>query len=389
MTGLPPLTLYLHTPFCRRKCPYCDFRSSAVNTAPEQRYLAAVKQELQMRRRQLSGDTRPLQAIFLGGGTPSLLASATIAGYLEAIVALWPLVPDCEITLEANPESATLEKMRDWRQMGISRLSLGVQALAADRLRFLERPHDLERARSAIRHAQQVGFPALSLDLIYATPGQTPLAWETELTEAMAWAPEHLSCYQLTIEPGTPFFARNRSGDWPAMGEEMEARLFQQTRSQLAAGGWMAYETSNFAQPGFACRHNRNYWSFGDYLGIGAAAHGKRTDPEGKIWRSRNPDAAEAYMARMEQGASLASMLEEQLVTAAEAGREALLMGLRHDAGVNLPLYRQLSGEDLLQRHALRIAHWQEAGFVRLEQEQLRLTEQGAPLLDAILLELI
>jgi oxygen-independent coproporphyrinogen-3 oxidase len=245
-------------------------------------------------------------------------------------------------------------------------------------------------ARSAIRHAKKVGFPALSLDLIYATPGQTPIAWEKELTEAMGWEPEHLSCYQLTIEPGTPFFARCTHGDWPPMDEEMEACLFQQTRLQLAAGGWMAYETSNFARPGFSCRHNRNYWSFGDYLGIGAAAHGKRTDPEGGIWRSRNPEGAEAYMVGMEEGeAPHHPILQEFPVTPAEAGRECLVMGLRHDAGVDLARYRQLTGEELMQQHATRIAHWQEAGFVRVEEGHLRLTERGALLADAIMLELI
>ena len=389
---LPPLTLYLHIPFCRRKCPYCDFHSSAMTRLPEGQYLAAVQRELHLRRRQWADDPRPLSAIFIGGGTPSLLASQTMAGLLEAILALWPVVADCEITLEANPESASLAKMRDWRQMGIQRLSLGVQAFDAARLHFLERPHTLATARQAIHHAVQVGFAAFNLDLIYATPGQTPEGWAGELTEAMTWHPHHLSCYPLAIEPGTPFFGRHQKGDWLAVGEEVEAVLFQQTRAQLAGGGWVAYETSNFAQPGFACRHNVNYWSFGDYLGIGCAAHGKWTDATGRIWRTRNPATVESYMALLAREATDGEphpLLHHQPVSSTEAGRECLLMGLRQAVGVELALYQQLTGLDLVERHATRIGHWQEAGWVQVERDRLRLTDQGMPLLDSILLALL
>ncbi len=388
----PPLTLYLHIPYCLHKCPYCDFASSAVTPIPEQRYLTALQRELQWRRQQLADDPRPLATIFLGGGTPSLFSSATIETTLATISRLWPLENDCEITLEANPESASPQKMREWQQMGINRLSLGIQALDAERLHFLERPHTLEQARQAIAHLKQTGFARFNLDLIYATPGQTAAAWEKELTEAMAWEPHHLSCYQLTLEPGTPFFQRQQGGAWQPMTEEDESRLFQQTRQQLTAGGWQPYETSNFAKPGHHCRHNCNYWSFGDYLGVGAAAHGKWTDDLGRIWRSENPASATHYMTLMEKEPpddTQHPILHHRLITPTEAGRELLLMGLRQQAGVDLTLYQQITGESLEQCRAIPIAHLLEAGFIQRTEQRLTLTEQGIILTDAILSRLI
>lgn len=382
------LTLYVHIPYCLRKCPYCDFCSSAVTEIPEARYLAALQRELRLRRQRWVDDPRPLTAIFFGGGTPSLLASATIAGILEEIFTLWPRVADCEITLEANPESANREKMRDWKEMGINRLSLGIQALDEARLHFLERPHTLERARDAIDQAIGVGFDAFNLDLIYATPGQTPAGWERELAEAMRWHPHHLSCYPLTIEPGTPFYKRHQEKAWSPVTEKRERILFQQTRRQLAEGGWLPYETSNFAKPGFSCRHNCNYWTFGDYIGVGCGAHGKWTDGVGQIWRSENPTNATRYMDMAEDGATDPHhpLAASHLVTPVEAGREMMLMGLRHEAGVDLALYQRLTGESLTARHAARIASFQEAGFVRMVDQRLCLTEQGVLLTDAILL---
>lgn len=353
--------------------------------------MASLQRELRLRRQQLMDDPRPLTAIFFGGGTPSLLTSRTIAAILEEILTLWPLVNDCEITLEANPESTTWEKMRDWQQMGINRLSLGIQALDAARLQFLERPHTLERAEDAISQAIGLGFNAFNLDLIYATPGQTAASWEKELAKAMSWEPHHLSCYQLTIEPGTPFYKRHLAREWPPVTEKRERILFQQTRKQLAAGGWLAYETSNFAKPGFSCRHNSNYWSFGDYVGVGCAAHGKWTDAKGMIWRSENPTNAAHYMKQMAEDGSTDThhpLAASHLVTPAEAGRELLLMGLRHEAGVDLALYQRLTGESLAECHATRIASLQEAGFIRMAEQRLSLTEQGILLTDTILLAL-
>lgn len=406
---LPPLTLYLHIPFCRRKCPYCDFQSCAPKTLPEQPYLEAVGRELALRRQQWADDNRPLHAIFIGGGTPSLLKAATIAGFLERILALWPVATPCEITLEANPESATLEKMRDWRKMGINRLSLGIQALDTVRLQFLERPHDLPSGRRAIRHARQAGFDNLNLDLIYATPGHTPETWGKELAEAMTWEPQHLSCYQLSIEPGTPFFRRSQEPSWSPVGETLETRLFQQTWETLEQGGWSAYETSNFArstsapsvpwppeawgaeETAFACRHNRNYWSFGDYFGIGCGAHGKFSslatdDGALRVQRSLNPNTPEAYRAALAQNDP---PLGYTHLSPSEAGQECLLMGLRHDGGVQRALYQRLTGTDLVHARAESLAHLTDAGFLTIDSERVRLTRKGTPLADAITLALL
>lgn len=408
-----PLTLYVHVPFCLSKCPYCDFRSMALASVPEQRYLKAVIRELTLRRQQLSHDRRPLHAIFFGGGTPSLFKAATIAGFLEQILALWPVSTTCEITLEANPESATLEKMRDWRQMGINRLSLGIQAFDPLRLQLLERPHDLPSARRAIRQARRVGFDNLNLDLIYATPGHTLQIWEKELQEAMAWEPQHLSCYALSIEPGTPFFQRSQTSSWNAVGETMETALFRQTWRMLPQGGWFPYEISNFARllpqassssslEGWAnsasklvCLHNRNYWSFGDYLGVGAAAHSKLStvtkceatrDAMIQVWRHVNPDTPEAYMTVVEAGGS---PLQTVQTSSEEAGRECLLMGLRHDQGVRRTLYQCLTGKDLLSHQARNLALLAEAGLLSIDSQRVRLTEKGILLADAITVKLL
>ncbi|MBF0162753.1 MAG: radical SAM family heme chaperone HemW [Magnetococcales bacterium] len=378
------MTLYVHIPFCRRKCPYCDFHSSPVEEIPEAPFLAAVAEELRRWRHHWAQDERPLQAIFLGGGTPSLLSGAAVARLLGSIQQHWRLAADCEITLEANPESASLEKMQQWHASGINRLSLGIQAFDEERLRFLQRPHDLATARRAIAAAQGVGFAALNLDLIYATPGQSLAAWGRELAEAMAWQPQHLSCYQLTVEAGTPFFAQRAS--WPPLEEALELAFFAETRSRLAEGGWLAYETSNFAQPGFTCRHNSNYWSFGDYVGIGPAAHGKWSDGSGGIWRTQNPVALADYLRLLE--GEIGPDWPGVRVPPAEAGRECLVMGLRHAGGVERALYQRLTGVDLLAQHRSRWMAWQEAGFVRVEAERICLTEQGMPLADAMLLEL-
>lgn len=404
MTLLPPLTLYIHIPFCRRKCPYCDFGSHVMARIPEQRYLEALKWELARHRHQRANDTRPLTSLFFGGGTPSLLRGTTIKAIVAHVMALWPLSDPCEITLEANPESATRDKMDRWREGGINRLSLGVQALDATRLALLGRPHDLPTAHRAIQQAQQVGFEAINLDLIYATPGHTPAMWRRELAEAMAWAPHHLSCYQLSIEPDTPFDRRHRRDPaWRNMTEHLELSLFQQTWETLSQGGWPPYETSNFARATpstpahppprwpqgsdtHVCIHNKNYWSFGDYLGIGSGAHSKWSTPgEGgapvQTWRHANTRSVTDYLARQEARAEAHAW---QPISATAAGEECLLMGLRHNDGVRHARYHAVTGEDLRQRRATAIAPLVDAGYLTLDAESLRLTERGMPLADAI-----
>ncbi|MBF0098125.1 MAG: radical SAM family heme chaperone HemW [Magnetococcales bacterium] len=388
---LPALTLYMHIPFCQQKCPYCDFRSEVMSPWPEEAYVAAVQRELQWRRQQLAEDVRPLQAIFIGGGTPSLLAPRSVEGLLSCVYTLWPVVDDCEITLEANPESATLEKMQAWRAMGVNRLSLGIQALTEERLQALQRPHDLATARLAIRHAQQVDFSTLNLDLIYATPGQSIDGWQQELVEAMAWGAEHLSCYTLTIEEGTPLHTRLQQGTWLPLEEEKETQLFLHTRRQLAAGGWPAYEISNFARPGHHCRHNSNYWVYGDYLGVGVAAHGKWSLADGRRLRSQNRRSIAAYLAFMARDALREAdhpFWQVQSLTPQEAGQEIVLLGLRHAAGVDRALYRQVTGLELVQEKQALLQQWREAGWVQWDAARLQLTESGLLRADGLIARL-
>lgn len=384
---LPKLTLYLHTPFCVQKCPYCAFNSIATSTLPEKRYLSAICQELQHKRQELKQDTRPLSSLYFGGGTPSLLAHTTLQTILSHIQTLWPLTPDCEITLEANPESATLEKMVLWRNMGINRLSLGIQAFDSKRLTFLERPHTLKEAHKTIENAQQAGFHNFSLDLIYATPGHTQQQWQQELLEALSWQPKHISCYQLTIEKNTPFFKKSQTPSWNKIEESLEIKLFQQTRHTLSEKGYFPYEISNFSKKGFTSVHNVNYWSFGDYLGIGCSAHGKITNHNGKITRSINPTTVENYMTALEDP-SVCCLGQKVVSTPEEAGQEYLLMGLRHSGGVDCSLFQKITGQSLLDQNKDAMDSLVSEGFLIVQPDCIKLSEKGILMADSIALML-
>ena len=270
-----PLALYIHTPWCLRKCPYCDFNSHGVPQAPPfadyvARLLADLDQELRD-----PAARRPLLSIFVGGGTPSLFPGEAIAGLLDGVRARTCLAPDCEITLEANPGAVDAGRFAAYRRAGINRLSIGVQSLDAEMLRRLGRVHDPAAARSAVAAARAAGFDNLNLDLMFALPGQTAAQARADLEGLIALAPEHVSYYQLTLESGTPF-ARAPP---PLPDPDLAADLAAAGRERLAAAGYAHYEVSAYARPGRPCRHNLNYWHFGDYLGIGAGAHGKLSDP--------------------------------------------------------------------------------------------------------------
>ncbi|MBF0628928.1 MAG: radical SAM family heme chaperone HemW [Magnetococcales bacterium] len=372
-TGLP-LTLYIHIPFCVRKCPYCDFYSRPGFPVNEVDYVARLLAELKLRRAWLHADPRPLSAIFFGGGTPSTVQADSILTILDGVRALWPLTPDCEITLEANPESCHADKISGWILAGINRVSLGVQALNDARLQRLGRPHTRNMALNALKKLQESGLARLNVDLIHTTPGQTLAEWHQELEEILACGVGHLSCYGLTLEPDTPFHRLAQQGRLILPPEDEALAFFQFTRRFLAAHGYDPYEISNFAKPGQRCRHNVNYWEFGDYLGIGASAHGKWTDPDGQTWRTEN--------ARELLGQPFGAPVP---IPPDEAGVECLMMGLRLREGVNRERHRWIAGRDvdeaLLQELAAQ-------DLLAVDSEQLRLTEAGTPLLDEILLQL-
>lgn len=380
---MPPLSIYIHVPYCVRKCPYCDFYSTEGSVA-EKPYLEAIIKELGYWRHQLQDDSRPIHSIFFGGGTPSLLQGESIGLLLEHVRTLWPLDPSCEISLESNPESCTPEKLDQWLEHGVNRLSLGIQAFAQQRLITLQRPHTLVEARESIKQARQAGFNNLNLDLIYATHDHTLDQWQKELAEAMAWQPQHLSCYCLTIEQSTPFGDRHQQGTLTTLDEDAELSLFTTTRKILEAGGWQAYEISNFAKPGFECRHNLNYWHSGDYLGIGPAAHGRLSILNNSTLQTiRHTNRATHYFEKQQNNGS--SLLATHTSSPTEAGNEALLMGLRLKEGVNRQTYKALCGFDLLTQHQQILKIYQEDGLLNITPDHVHLTEKATPLLDAIL----
>jgi putative oxygen-independent coproporphyrinogen III oxidase len=289
--GAPPLALYIHVPWCVRKCPYCDFNSHAsLGGPPEKAYVDTLLRDLAQ---DLTGPAagRPLESIFIGGGTPSRFSGGAIARLLDGVRGLTELVPNVEITLEANPGTADAAHFAGYRAAGVNRLSIGVQSLDSDKLLRLGRIHDPGQARDAVRLARDSGFENLNLDLMYALPGQTLAEAEADLEAAIALDPEHLSYYQLTLEPNTPF---HRTPP-PLPDDDLAADMHDQGLERLAAAGFAQYEVSAYARPGRRCRHNLTYWTFGDYLGIGAGAHGKLTHPAaGQVVRTakiRHPDA--------------------------------------------------------------------------------------------------
>ncbi|MBF0263592.1 MAG: radical SAM family heme chaperone HemW [Magnetococcales bacterium] len=377
----PPLTLYIHLPFCIRKCPYCDFHSLPDRLGDESAYVARLIVELRHWRGFFAQDTRLLHAIFFGGGTPSLLQASSIGSILEAVRLTWPLEPGCEITLEANPESCQREKMAVWREAGINRVSLGIQALDDQRLRLLGRPHDRAGALEAARGLLESGFTHLNADLIYATPGQSLDSWRGELREAVGLGLGHLSCYALTLEEGTPFQARHAAGRMVLPDEALSLAFFGFTRHFLAEHGYEPYEISNFARAGQACRHNGNYWAYGDYLGIGSGAHGKWSDGAGVTWRWANPADLSVYLRE--------SFATPERLSAREAGMECVMMGLRTRVGVERARYRGVTGVDLVEACGARVMGLVEAGLLEVDGERVRVTEVGVSRLDGIVERLV
>src|SRR5580658_8734702 len=274
MAASQPLAVYIHWPFCRSKCPYCDFNSHVREAVDEQVWTGALIADLD--RQAALAPEHEVVSMFSGGGTPSLMPPDTAAALIERVKWHWRTAPDLEITLEANPNSAEAERFAGFAQAGVNRLSLGVQALDPAALRFLGRRHDRAEAIAAIELSRKL-FARTSFDLIYARPGQNLEAWRQELDEALSLAGEHLSLYQLTIEPGTAFHTRAAKGELDMPDEETAAALFEMTQERLAARGMPAYEISNHARPGAESRHNLAYWRYDDYLGVGPGAHGRIT----------------------------------------------------------------------------------------------------------------
>ncbi|HRO13013.1 radical SAM family heme chaperone HemW, partial [Amaricoccus sp.] len=368
-------------PFCAAKCPYCDFNSHVRGAIDAGRWGRALVAEIGNAARLVPG--RTVDTVFFGGGTPSLMPPETVAAVIEAIRGGWQLAPEAEITLEANPTSVEAGRFRGYREAGVNRLSMGIQALDDADLRALGRMHDTAEAIRAFEVARGI-FPRVSFDLIYARQGQTLAAWRDELGRALAMAVDHLSLYQLTIEAGTRFgelAARGRLRGLPAA--EAAAEMFLATAEICDRAGLCGYEISNHARPGAESRHNLLYWRYGDYAGIGPGAHGRLTLPGGRqaIESLRAPEAWLAAVEAEGSGVSLRSPL-----SGGEQAAEMLMMGLRLREGVDPARYAALNGTPL---PTAGIEELDSLGLVEARSDRLRLTEAGRPLLDAVLRRLL
>jgi putative oxygen-independent coproporphyrinogen III oxidase len=367
-----PLALYVHWPFCVSKCPYCDFNSHVREAIDQDEWRAALLADLAHEAALLPG--RRLTSIFFGGGTPSLMDPSTADAVIRAATDAWTAAEDLEVTLEANPNSAEAARFADLAAAGVNRISLGVQSFDDEKLRFLGRAHSSEEGSRALEAAQQA-VPRVSFDLIYALPGDDEVGWAHDLDRALGLGTEHLSLYQLTIEPGTHFATDVAKGQFAPLDANTAATFFELTQQRTAEAGMPAYEISNHARAGAESRHNLTYWRYGDYAGIGPGAHGRRLGQ--RTVRHRKPENFLAAIARNSHG-----LVEEEELAPAEAAHERLVMGLRLAEGLNLASSKDpLVDEATVDRLAGHGLMWREG-------ERIGTTPAGRLVLDSILAEI-
>ena len=381
---LGPLALYIHWPFCLAKCPYCDFNSHVRERLPQARFRAALRRELAWEAARLG--RRELGSVFFGGGTPSLMEPETVAALLDDARRLFDPAPDLEITLEANPTSVEAGRFAAFRGAGVNRVSLGVQSLDQDALTMLGRQHSAEQAVAALEIARKI-FPRISFDLIYARPGQDLVHWREELWAALDLAADHLSLYQLTIEPGTKFEALHRRGEIVLPDPDTAAALYEATAEEAERFGLLPYEVSNYAIPGSESRHNLAYWRYADYAGIGPGAHGRVT-LGGDLFATRRHRAPEPWAERVERDGH--GTVEETPLIPGDKAREMLLMGLRLTEGIDAARFGHRTGialMDTLDPGILRDAEAE--GYVTWDGHRLIATAEGRLRLDSLLAALV
>ncbi|MGB3166176.1 MAG: radical SAM family heme chaperone HemW [Alteraurantiacibacter sp.] len=372
--------LYIHWPFCLAKCPYCDFNSHVRESVDVALWRDALTADMQREAETAGGET--LTSIFFGGGTPSLMPPALVDALLKEAERLWGFDGGIEITLEANPSSVEASKFAGLAAAGVNRVSLGVQSLDDTSLRFLGRLHDASEAKEALKTAT-TAFKRVSTDFIYALPGHTPDLWREQLGQALDFGTGHLSLYQLTIEPGTRFATDVRRGEFAPLDDDAAADLFALTREMTAAAGLPAYEISNHARPGEKSRHNLAYWRYRDYVGIGPGAHGRRGGFA--TVRHRKP---ENWLSATERNGH--GLQEERALGAREQASEALLMGLRLTEGVDLAeLSRRFGMPESALVDSREAKRHSALGLLRVEQSRLLVTDEGMPLLDALLARIV
>ncbi|MCB9997887.1 MAG: coproporphyrinogen III oxidase [Methylobacteriaceae bacterium] len=377
----PGFGVYVHWPFCLSKCPYCDFNSHVRrNPVDEDRYVEAFRVELAHRAKLTRG--RTVNSVFFGGGTPSLMKPGTVEAILQAIADNWGIEKDAEITLEANPSSVEAERFRGYRAAGVNRVSLGVQALDDSDLRMLGRLHSRAEAMAALDVATST-FERVSFDLIYGRPAQSIERWRAELTEALAIAPEHMSLYQLTIEPDTMFERLERAGKLVMPSLDIQRDLWDVTQNMMAKAGMPAYEVSNHAREGAESRHNMIYWRYGEYVGVGPGAHGRIMDREGRRAQATEKHP-EMWLTCVETEGH--GLVEDEALSIEEQGDEFLLMGLRLTEGIDPGRFHLLTGKPLAPS---RVAELIADGLVEYTREgRLRVSAEGFPVLDAVVADL-
>ena len=376
-TSLPPLSLYIHIPWCVRKCPYCDFNShKSPEKLPEQAYIDALIRDLEQEIPHVWG--RTVQSIFIGGGTPSLFSAEAFDRLFSAIRALIPLSPHAEITLEANPGTFEAQRFADYLDLGINRLSIGVQSFNDQSLMALGRIHDSKQAIKAVETAHKVGFDNFNIDLMFGLPHQTEKTAKNDVTTAIALEPSHISYYQLTLEPNTLFYQQ------PPQLPDEDAIIDWQIANQkrLADAGYNQYEVSAYAKNNQQCQHNLNYWHFGDYLGIGAGAHGKISDAaKQSITRRSKQKQPQAYI---DKAGTDAAILSEENITKADIGFEFMLNALRLTDGFPTPLFYQHAGIPISHiDKALQQAEQQ--GLLTRDIHQICPTEKGQRYLNTLI----
>lgn len=373
--------LYLHWPFCQSKCPYCDFNSHVAASIDQTRWRNAYLREIARLGVETKG--RVLQTVFFGGGTPSLMNPDVVADILSAVRSTWPMVNDPEITLEANPGSVEAGRFRAYREAGVTRVSMGVQALNDADLKRLGRLHSAAEARQAFDIARNC-FQRVSFDLIYARQDQSLQSWRSELTDALSMAVDHLSMYQLTIEDGTAFgdrFARGKLRGLP--DDDVQADMYEVTQEVCAAHGMPAYEVSNHAGPGSESRHNLIYWRMGDYIGIGPGAHGRLT-LGGTRWATEAPRAPGAWIAQVEAGRP--GELPREPIPATDQATEYMLMSLRLAEGMDIARFERLNGAPL---DPARLGALTDLGLVTAQGDRLSASASGRIVLNGVLRELL
>ena len=381
----PALALYVHWPFCLSKCPYCDFNSHVAKTIDHGRWADALQQDLRHHATWAGKEGQPLSSVFFGGGTPSLMAPETMAAIIDTLRAIFPSSPDIEITMEANPTSVEADRLEAFRDAGVNRLSMGIQSLNDAALAYLGREHSATEARAALAKAQAI-FPRVSADFIYARSHQRVEDWEDELEAILDLGLEHLSLYQLTLEPGTAFYSRHQRGLLDVPDADEGRRFYDLTQEKTDAGGCPAYEISNHAKPGQESRHNLIYWQSHDWLGIGPGAYGRFWRGGQRIESRNRRDPAAWLDDVMTHGHAIDQITEEQ---PEDFAQEALMMGLRLHQGVDLDRIIRIAGPIDAWGDARALDQMVDGGLLHRDGMTIKLTPDGRPLLNTILARLL